>query len=638
MVSRVQNIRSTNKNTRPPVSTRQPGEFFVNFADKQFGVIDPAQTPQDLIAIRFHSAQTDYAVGDHVIYQGRAYRAKQVVPASTFNPTYWETAGMADAPADGKFYGRANNAWDLADIVDIVGLQTALDLKAPLASPALSGVPTAPTAAPATANAQIATTSFVKAQNYATIGGVELTSKVSKTGDAMSGPLTLYADPTVPLHAATKGYVDNKPSGASTIDIPPAAAVNGQLWWETDTGGLFVRYDDGSSQQWVQLNGEMGNAVQKTGDTMSGNLKAPGLMATGTIVGFGANMLGFDYFAAGDGGRVMAFGPNPATAATMALWQFSSDATIGFAGLKLDASGTGIFNGNVVAKAGGFTTTGNAIVMAPGTPGAFYFRPNGLASNVNQLTIGQDGTLYAAGHLNAAANVTGLAVTATNGTLITQAPTNGNALVTWADWGGNPKWYGFWDHTNDNLRFNNVGSTGEFQIFFNGRAYSTYGYATKAGTSAAVGGYAFNFQYVGGLTHLWIDATDFGTLTLSSDYRIKKDIEDLPSTWDTVKNLRPISYTQAEFTPPSQREMSKEAQTPFIHADDIERWGFIAHELQEDLLPSAANGDKDAADTIQSINLAPVVAALTKALQEAMTRIEALEGAATAPTVSKKRS
>jgi hypothetical protein len=48
--------------------------------------------------------------------------------------------------------------------------QTALDLKANLASPSLTGTPTAPTAAPATNTTQVATTAFVLA-NSATPGG-----------------------------------------------------------------------------------------------------------------------------------------------------------------------------------------------------------------------------------------------------------------------------------------------------------------------------------------------------------------------------------------------------------------------------------------------------------------------------------
>lgn len=49
--------------------------------------------------------------------------------------------------------------------------QAALDLKAPLASPALTGTPTAPTAAQATNNQQIATTAFVKAALAALVDG-----------------------------------------------------------------------------------------------------------------------------------------------------------------------------------------------------------------------------------------------------------------------------------------------------------------------------------------------------------------------------------------------------------------------------------------------------------------------------------
>lgn len=48
-------------------------------------------------------------------------------------------------------------------IAEIPGLQTGLDAKAPLASPALTGIPTAPTAAGGTSSTQIATTAFVAA-------------------------------------------------------------------------------------------------------------------------------------------------------------------------------------------------------------------------------------------------------------------------------------------------------------------------------------------------------------------------------------------------------------------------------------------------------------------------------------------
>ena len=114
-----------------------------------------------------------------------------------------------------------------------------------------------------------------------------------------------------------------------------------------------------------------------------------------------------------------------------------------------------------------------------------------------------------------------------------------------------------------------------------------------------------------------------GLITTSSDYRIKKDVAPIDGTWETVKALNPVKYTHKDFTPPSEAK-NKERKEPFFRGDDIERWGH-AHELQGTLVESAATGKKDAPDAIQSVDAMTVVAALTKALQEAMARIEALE-------------
>ena len=88
---------------------------------------------------------------------------------------------------------------------------TALAPYAPLASPALTGNPTAPTPAPGDADTSIATTAFVQTA----LGGV--------------------------------------PGGAVINPTPPTASP-GALWWDSTGGQLYVRYDDGSSQQWVIAN------------------------------------------------------------------------------------------------------------------------------------------------------------------------------------------------------------------------------------------------------------------------------------------------------------------------------------------------------------------------------------------------
>jgi hypothetical protein len=70
-----------------------------------------------------------------------------------------------------------------------------------------------------------------------------------------NGRVTLGADPTAALDAATKQYVDSKPSGVAAIGTTaPTSPAVGQLWWRSDTGRLMIWYDDGTSQQWVPAN------------------------------------------------------------------------------------------------------------------------------------------------------------------------------------------------------------------------------------------------------------------------------------------------------------------------------------------------------------------------------------------------
>ena len=141
------------------------------------------------------------------------------------------------------------------------------------------------------------------------------------------------------------------------------------------------------------------------------------------------------------------------------------------------------------------------------------------------------------------------------------------------------------------------------------------GYATRAGSAGAVQPNSFNIDWVGPFANLWIQNVNVGQLAFTSDYRIKKGVAPLPSTWDRVKALNPISYSHQDYTPEG-------FAAPLVIADDVEHWGFIAHELQEALTPSAASGVKDSPTHIQSPNPWTVLATVTKALQEAIARIE----------------
>jgi hypothetical protein len=95
-----------------------------------------------------------------------------------------------------------------------------------------------------------------------------------------------------------------------------------------------------------------------------------------------------------------------------------------------------------------------------------------------------------------------------------------------------------------------------------------------------------------------------GDFNDTSDERLKENISDISDNQiATVKKLRPVTF--------DWKEKGKGSDT-----------GFIAQEVQK-LLPNDVHSYGD--DSTLAINLQGVVAVLTKALQEAVARIEALE-------------
>jgi hypothetical protein len=75
------------------------------------------------------------------------------------------------------------------------------------------------------------------------------------------------------IHPLGPGGGGGGGASVTTSDTPPVGAANGDLWWESDTGILYVNYNDGTSTQWVSVYGGIaGNYVAKTGDMMTGSL------------------------------------------------------------------------------------------------------------------------------------------------------------------------------------------------------------------------------------------------------------------------------------------------------------------------------------------------------------------------------
>ena len=144
-----------------------------------------------------------------------------------------------------------------------------------------------------------------------------------------------------------------------------------------------------------------------------------------------------------------------------------------------------------------------------------------------------------------------------------------------------------------------------------GGAVKAKGFNTRTGHGGAFGNNLFNINWTGSAAQLYIDSTSQGTISLSSDYRIKKDVESISvNCIDRIKQLRPVQYQIRDYD--------------IYVADGVTREGFIAHEVGE-VIPSGCEGVKDAADEIQSLRLDAILSVTVKALQEAVTKIEALE-------------
>jgi microcystin-dependent protein len=89
-------------------------------------------------------------------------------------------------------------------------------------------------------------------------------ARIARAGDTMSGFLTLAGAPTQPLHAATKAFVEQLIDGVGAEthvgDTPPADPEQGQLWYRTlEPAGLFMWFIDADSSQWIQVAGAGGS-------------------------------------------------------------------------------------------------------------------------------------------------------------------------------------------------------------------------------------------------------------------------------------------------------------------------------------------------------------------------------------------
>ncbi|AZV58823.1 hypothetical protein [Clostridium sp. AWRP] len=108
-----------------------------------------------------------------------------------------------------------------------------------LASPALTGTPTAPTASTSANNTQVATTAFVKSQGYVTSSGVTSVAAgkgLSGGGSSSSVALNINCGDSMSVES---GALDVKIDNSSIVPMANAAGATGSLCVGTVDGGTF---------------------------------------------------------------------------------------------------------------------------------------------------------------------------------------------------------------------------------------------------------------------------------------------------------------------------------------------------------------------------------------------------------------
>jgi hypothetical protein len=143
-------------------------------------------------------------------------------------------------------------------------ITTALGTKAPLASPDLTGVPTAPTAAANTNTTQIATTAFAKAEADAAQSAAEATASGDATSKANAAQAAAEATASSALSGVTAGTTAftavnvnsvAKQIAATTGNIVTAAATTAYAWAKASyrSGEFLVKSKNGSHTEVAKI-------------------------------------------------------------------------------------------------------------------------------------------------------------------------------------------------------------------------------------------------------------------------------------------------------------------------------------------------------------------------------------------------
>jgi hypothetical protein len=414
-------------------------------------------------------------------------------------------------------------------IANVDGLQTALDGKAPTASPTFTGTATIPSV---DINGG--------AIDNTIIGGNMATQGIFTDVEANS--LTVSGD-NISFNTSA-GDLDINPLGGGSVELECSGTLGVKVG---GTSGFTVSNSSGESILKANLNGDV-QFYEDTGTT-------PKMTWSSSAESLGIG-----------------------TASPSQKLHVESDSTV-LTRASIINTGNGVAGAGIqLVTKNGSTQVSNATLRTDNAGNFSIF--SGTTSEPERMRIDSSGNLLV-GKTSANGGVDGFEARAGGFTFITTNDANGACQIT----------------------ERNTGNSGSRKVLI-----------VKGGTFNSTDNTSDLIEFRRG------DNTVIGTVqrsgsnsvsyVTSSDYRLKENISTMNDASERVKALKPCRFN-------------------FIDSPEQTVDGFLAHEAQE-VVPEAVTGTKDAVDAdgnpeYQGIDQSKLVPLLTKALQEALTKIEQLE-------------
>lgn len=290
------------------------------------------------------------------------------------------TYDIRDAVARTSLSTKAN----AADVYTTTQIDTALNLKAPLSSPAFTGTPTAPTATDGTNTTQIATTQFVQ-NAFKTNDAMVFKGTIGSSGATVTTlPTTHYQGWTYKVATAGSYVGTTCEVGDMIICVTDGTSANNAHWTviQTNVDGAVTGPASATDAHIAVFNGTSGKIIKDSGFTIGKSVPSDAKFtdttynnATTTTAGLmsTADKTKLDGIASGANNYSLP------TASSSTKGGIKIGSNLSMSGEVLNATDTTYTNGNGITLSG---TTFSAAFPTSGTPAALGTASNGSANTV----------------------------------------------------------------------------------------------------------------------------------------------------------------------------------------------------------------------------------------------------------------